>query len=168
MSRDGRDLGTVLIVRDRTDVESLARQLDAVQLMSTALRAQRHEFANRLHLLNGLLHSGHVEEASQYLEELLGSGPLGSALPGIDSIRDAFLQAFLAAKAAAAREAGVTLTIGENTWVSGRLALPVDVTTVLGNLLDNAIDAARTSANETKVVEVELKDMPKLRELVGQ
>ena len=116
VSRDGRDLGTVLVVRDRTDVESLARQLDAVQLMSTALRAQRHEFANRLHLLNGLLHSGHVEEASQYLEELLGSGPLGSALPGIDSIRDAFLQAFLAAKAAAAREAGVTLTIGENTW----------------------------------------------------
>ena len=156
VSRDGRDLGTVLVVRDRTDVESLTRQLDAVQLMSTALRAQRHEFANRLHLLNGLLHSGHVEEALQYLEELLGSGPLGSALPGIDSIRDAFLQAFLAAKAATAREAGVTLTIGENTWVSGRLALPVDVTTVLGNLLDNAIDAARTGANETKVVEVEL------------
>jgi two-component system CitB family sensor kinase len=156
VSRDGRDLGTVLVVRDRTDVESLTRQLDAVQLMSTALRAQRHEFANRLHLLNGLLHSGHVEEASQYLEELLGSGPLGSALPGIGSIRDAFLQAFLAAKAATAREAGVTLTIGENTWVSGRLALPVDVTTVLGNLLDNAIDAARTGANETKVVEVEL------------
>ena len=146
VSRDGRDLGTVLVVRDRTDVESLTRQLDAVQLMSTALRAQRHEFANRLHLLNGLLQSGHAEEASQYLEELLGSGPLGSALPGIDTIRDAFLQAFLAAKAAAAREAGVTLRIGENTWVSGRLALPVDVTTVLGNLLDNAIDAARTGA----------------------
>jgi two-component system CitB family sensor kinase len=156
VSHDGRDLGIVLVVRDRTDVESLTRQLDAVQLMSTALRAQRHEFANRLHLLNGLLQSGHLEEASQYLEELLGSGPLGSALPGIDTIRDPFLQAFLAAKAAAAREAGVTLTIGENTWVSGRLALPVDVTTVLGNLLDNAIDAARTGANETKVVEVEL------------
>lgn len=156
VSREERDLGTVLIVRDRTDVESLTRQLDAVQLMSTALRAQRHEFANRLHLLNGLLHSGHVEEAEQYLEELLGSGPLGSALPGMDAIRDAFLQAFLAAKASAAREAGVTLRIGENTWVSGRLALPVDVTTVLGNLIDNAIDAARTGGAEAKIVEVEL------------
>ncbi len=145
-----------LVVRDRTDVESLTRQLDAVQLMSTVLRAQRHEFANRLHLLNGLLHSGHVDEAAQYVEELFGSGPLGSALPGIDAIRDAFLQAFLAAKAASAREAGVTLTIGENTWVPGRLALPVDVTTVLGNLLDNAIYAARTGASEAKVVEVEL------------
>jgi len=156
VSRKGRDLGTVLVVRDRTDIESLTRQLDAVQLMSTVLRAQRHEFANRLHLLNGLLHSGHAEEAARYVEELLGSGPLGSALPGIDTIRDAFLQAFLAAKAASAREAGVTLTIGENTWVPGRLTLPVDVTTVLGNLLDNAIDAARTGAQETKVVEVEL------------
>jgi two-component system CitB family sensor kinase len=156
VAREGQNLGTVLVVRDRTDVESLTRQLDAVQLMSTVLRAQRHEFANRLHLLNGLLQSGHAEEATQYVEELLGSGPLGSALPGIDTIRDAFLQAFLAAKAASAREAGVTLRIGENTWVLGRLALPVDVTTVLGNLLDNAIDAARTGANATKVVEVEL------------
>ncbi|HEY5858587.1 MAG TPA: sensor histidine kinase [Aldersonia sp.] len=156
VSRDGRDLGTVLVVRDRTDVEALTRQLDAVQLMSTVLRAQRHEFANRLHLLNGLLQSGHAQEASQYLEELLGSGPLGSALPGIDAIRDAYLQAFLAAKAAGAREAGVTLRIGANTWVSGRLALPVDATTVLGNLLDNAIDAASSAGNATREVEVEL------------
>lgn len=156
VQRDGRPLGTVLVVRDRTDVESLTRQLDAVQVMSTALRAQRHEFANRLHLLNGLLHTGHVEEGLQYLEELLGSGPLGSAIPGIDSIRDNHLQAFLGAKAAAAREAGVTLRIGENTWVSGRLELPVDVTTVVGNLLDNAIDAARMSENPVKEVEIEL------------
>lgn len=156
VQREGRELGTVLVVRDRTDVESLTRQLDAVQVMSTALRAQRHEFANRLHLLNGLLHTGHLEEGLAYLEELLGSGPVGVTVPGLDAIRDTHLQAFLAAKAAAAREAGVTLKIGDNTWVSGRLELPVDVTTVVGNLIDNAIDAARTSANSTKAVEVEL------------
>ena len=156
VQRDARELGTALVVRDRTDVESLTRQLDAVQVMSTALRAQRHEFANRMHLLNGLLHTGHVEEGLQYLEELLGTGPLGSAVPGIDSIGDTHLQAFLAAKAAAAREAGVTLKIGENTWVSGRLELPVDVTTVVGNLIDNAIDAARAGENAAKAVEVEL------------
>lgn len=156
VSREGRELGTVLIVRDRTDIESLTRQLDAVQVMSTVLRAQRHEFANRLHLLNGLLNSGHADEASKYLGELLGSGPLGSALPGIDAIRDTYLQALLAAKAAGVREAGVTLQIGENTWVPGRLTLPVDVTTVLGNLVDNAIDAARTGSSPVKLVEVEL------------
>ena len=156
VTREGHELGTVLVVRDRTDVELLTRQLDAVRLMSTVLRAQRHEFANRLHLLNGLLHAGRTEEAAQYLEELLASGPLGSALPGIDTIRDPYLQAILAAKGAAAREAGTTLRIGENTWAPGWLALPVDVTTVLGNLLDNAIDAVRTGNNQTKVVDVEL------------
>ena len=156
VSREGRELGTVLVVRDRTDVELLTRQLDAVQLMSTVLRAQRHEVANRLHLLNGLLHTGHTEEASRYLAELLGSGPLGSALPGINAIRDPFLQAFLAAKAAVAREAGATLRIGEGTFAPGWLAHPVDVTTVLGNLLDNAIDAVRTGGNDIKVVDVEL------------
>jgi two-component system CitB family sensor kinase len=50
----------------------------------------------------------------------------------------------------------VTLKIGANTWVSGRLLLPVDVTTVLGNLLDNAIDAARSGSNTLKEVETEL------------
>ena len=67
----------MLVVRDRTDVESLTRQLDAVQLMSTALRAQRHEFANRLHLLNGLLQSGHAEEAEQYLGGIARIGTAG-------------------------------------------------------------------------------------------
>ncbi|QLY33656.1 sensor histidine kinase [Nocardia huaxiensis] len=142
--RDGRPLGAVLSVRDRTDVESLTRQLDAVQSMSTVLRAQRHEFANRLHLLSGLLHTGRPDEAAHYLGELLGSGPLGAALPGIDAIRDPYLQAFLSAKAAHAREQGVQLRLGPNTWVDANLVAPVDVTTVLGNLLDNAIHAART------------------------
>lgn len=156
VSREGRELGTVLVVRDRTDVELLTRQLDAVKLMSTVLRAQRHEFANRLHLLNGLLHNGNTAEAAHYLEELLGSGPLSSALPHIQTIRDPFLQAFLAAKAAAAREAGATLRVGENSWAPGWLTLPVDVTTVMGNLLDNAIDAVRTSDNDSKIVDIEL------------
>lgn len=156
VTREGRELGTVLVARDRTDVELLTRQLDAVKLMTTVLRAQRHEFANRLHLLNGLLHSGHNDEARSYLEDLLGSGPLGSALPGIDTIRDPFLQAFLAAKAAVAREAGATLRLGANTWAPGWLKVPVDVTTVLGNLLDNAIDAVRISENPAKIVDVEL------------
>ncbi|MFI6869627.1 ATP-binding protein [Nocardia sp. NPDC050406] len=153
--RDDRALGAVLSVRDRTDIESLTRQLDAVRSMSTVLRAQRHEFANRLHLLSGLLHTDRPTEAAQYIDELLGSGPLGAALPGMDAVHDPYLQAFLGAKAAHARESGVTLRLGPNTWVDGNLTLPVDVTTVLGNLLDNAIEAARAGESPAKV-EVEL------------
>ncbi|MFE3104846.1 ATP-binding protein [Nocardia tengchongensis] len=155
VTRDARSLGAVLSVRDRTDVESLTRQLDAVSTMSTVLRAQRHEFANRLHLLSGLLHTGRPDEATRYLGELLGSGPLGATLPGVDAIRDPYLQAFLAAKAAHARERGVHLRLGPNTWIDANLAAPVDVTTVLGNLLDNAIDAA-AAGGAVPLVEVEL------------
>lgn len=156
VSRDGHDLGAVLTVRDRTDVEALTRQLDAVQSMSTVLRAQRHEFSNKMHLLSGLLHGGRTEEAARVVDELTGAGPLGSATPGIDAIADPYLQAFLAAKAAHSRESGVQLTLGPNTWVAGQLADPVDVTTVVGNLLDNAIEAAQLAGNPVKQVEIEL------------
>ncbi|WP_051839604.1 sensor histidine kinase [Streptomyces sp. NRRL F-5126] len=156
VSRDGRDLGTVLTVQDRTDVESLTRQLDAVQAMSSALRAQGHEFANRLHVLAALAHGGHLAETTEYVDTLLGTGRLGGALPGIDAVRDSYMRAFLTAKAAHARESGVTLVIGGATWVDATVAAPVDVTTVFSNLVDNAIDAARHGARTPRLVEVEL------------
>ncbi len=154
--RDGRDLGTVMSVRDRTDVEKLTRELDAVQSLTTALRAQRHETANRLHLLYGLLQQGRSAQATEYLEQLLGAGPAGRPLDGLDAVADPYLHAFLTAKAAHARESGVTLVLGENTWVRGTVRCPVDVTTVLGNLLDNAIEAARERGHDPAEVEVEL------------
>ncbi len=156
--REGRRLGTLLTVRDRTAVESLTRQLDAVRTMSAALRAQRHEFANRLHVLSGLVHAGQPAEVADYLGSLLGSGPLGETLPdlGPDTVRDASLRAFLTAKAAAARERGVTLVLGGGTWVRRTVAAPVDVTTVLGNLVDNAVDAAQAGRRSPRRVEVEL------------
>ncbi|MFI9029606.1 ATP-binding protein [Streptomyces sp. NPDC053560] len=179
VERDGLDLGTLLTVKDRTDVESLTRQLDAVQTMSSALRAQRHEFANRLHVLSGLLHQGHAEQATDYIDSLLdiggsggtdtgtdtgtgdtgGSGPLeapGAALPGLDTVKDPYLSAILSAKAAQARELGVTLLLGGATWVDGPVTARVDLTTVLGNLIDNALDAARDGARRPPRVEVEL------------
>lgn len=154
--RDGRNLGTVMSVRDRTDIETLTRELDAVKSLSTALRAQRHEFANRLHLIDGLLRQGRAEQALEYIEQILGSGPLGQQLEGADALADPYLHAFLTAKAAHAREQGVALVLGENTWVHATVRVPVDVTTVLGNLLDNAIEAARMSGHIPAEVEVEL------------
>ncbi|MGI5466353.1 ATP-binding protein [Streptomyces sp. CA-132043] len=165
VERDGLDLGTLLTVKDRTDVESLTRQLDAVQTMSSALRAQRHEFANRLHVLSGLLRQGHIEGASDYVDSLLGTGgrggtgPLeapGATLPGLETVKDPYLSAILSAKAAQARELGVTLLLGGATWVDGPVTARVDLTTVLGNLIDNALDAARDGTRRPPRVEVEL------------
>ncbi|WP_016905772.1 sensor histidine kinase [Streptomyces xiaopingdaonensis] len=156
VEKDGRHLGVLLTVADRTDAESLTRQLDAVRTMSSALRAQRHEFANRLHVLSGLVHTDSTREASEYLDALIGSGAFGESLPELASIQDSFLRAFLSAKAAAARERGVTLVLGGVTRVENRVTAPVDVTTVVGNLLDNAIDAAHDGNRRPRRVEVEL------------
>ncbi|WLP88585.1 sensor histidine kinase [Gordonia sp. NB41Y] len=150
---DGRDLGMVMSIVDRTDVEELAREVDSIRVMSTALRAQRHETANRMHVLAGLLRHGHVDEASVYLDELTGTGA-GGAIDGIENVDEPHLQAFLEAKAAHARERGVGLRLGPQTWVEGRLTDAVTVTAVVGNLLDNAIDAAAGSAQAEVEVEI--------------
>lgn len=150
---DGRLLGTVITLRDRTDVESLARELDAVRALFDALRAQRHEYANRMHTLSGLLQLGHYEEAAGYIQTLAEVPDTREAPP--DSVPDPYLRAFLAAKAAVAAEKGVSLEIAETSWVPGRVVDPLDVTTVLGNLVENAIEAARLAGRPGRV-EVEL------------
>lgn len=150
---EGQDLGMVVSVIDRTDFEALAREIDSIQVMSTALRAQRHETANRMHVLAGLLRHGHVDDALDYLDELTGTGASGG-LDGIENVTEPHLHAFLEAKAAHAREHGVSLRLGDQTWVTGSLTDPVTVTAVVGNLLDNAIEAAAGSTDAEVEVEI--------------
>lgn len=151
--RSGRSLGRVLTLRDRTDLEALTSELDAVRALTDGLRAQRHEFSNRLHTIAGLLETGHHAEAVEYLHAL--SAPSVVAVDAdTEAIRDPYLTAFISAKAATAAEKRVRLDIGAESWVPGRVTAPVDVTTVVGNLLDNAIEAARLGATRPAWVEV--------------
>jgi two-component system CitB family sensor kinase len=153
--RDGRDLGGVLTLRDRTDLETLTRELDSVRALTKALRAQRHEFANRLHTIAGLLQTDHHAEAVEYLHAL-SAGPVTALGPGADAVRDPYLQAFVAAKTAEAAEKGIRLELAETSWVPGGVVAPVEVTTVLGNLVDNALEAARLGARRPAWVELSL------------
>jgi two-component system CitB family sensor kinase len=156
--RHRRDLGAVITLRDRTDLETLARELDSVSTLFDALRAQRHEYANRLHTLSGLLQLGHSEEAADYIgtlmEDAARRAPAPDNLP--DPLSDPYLRAFLSAKAAVAAEKGVRLDIGAASYVPGRVADPLDVTTVVGNLVDNAVEAARLGRRRPARVEIEL------------
>lgn len=153
-----RDLGAVVTLRDRTDLETLARELDSVSTLFDALRAQRHEYANRLHTLSGLLQLGHAAEASEYIGALMEDAsrraPAPENLP--DPVSDPYLRAFLSAKSAVAAERGVRLDVGAGSYVPGRVADPLDVTTVVGNLVDNAVEAARFGRRRPARVEVEL------------
>lgn len=157
VERDGHDLGTVAVLRDRTDLDALARRLDAVATMTNALRAQRHEFANRLHVVAGLIDADRVPDARSYLADVVARGPLKFPVEHADRIQEPYLQALLGAKGIEAAERGVLLTLGAETLVTGAVAEPEDVATVLGNLIDNAISAA-VDGEEPRWVEVELLD----------
>ena len=152
--RDGRDLGGVLTLRDRTDLENVTRELDSVRTLSNALRASRHEFANRLHVLSGLLQNGYRDEALEYLHLVAGGTP--AAAGPVGAVDDPYLQAFVAAKTAEAAERDVRLTLSDTSWVGTRVTAPVEVTTVLGILVDNALEAARLGARRPAWVDLAL------------
>jgi two-component system CitB family sensor kinase len=150
VERDGRDLGQVLTLRDRSDLDEAARELEATRALTDALRAQSHEHRNRLHALGGLLHLGHVDQARLYLDELSGD------LSASSGIGDPYLAGLVAAKAASASEAGVRLEVDPSSYVEGTLSAPLDVVTVLGNLLDNAVRAAAAGERRPATVRLTL------------
>lgn len=157
VSRGGRDLGTVAVLRDRTDLLALTDRLESVRTLGDALRAQRHEFANRLHAVAGLLDAGRTEDARSFVAELAERGAIDYRLAGTGTLAEPLLQSFLGAKAVSARERGVALSASDDTLVRGRIRDVEDVVAVLGNLLDNAIGAA-AAGPEPRWVEVTLLD----------
>ncbi|WP_353111919.1 sensor histidine kinase [Microbacterium sp.] len=142
VTRAGRPLGTVVIVRDRTDLVALSERLDTVRAMTGALRVQRHEFANRMHVAAGLIDAARVPEARAFLAELVDRGAVDFPVTGLDQVADEFLRSFLGAKAIEASERGVELRIAEDSLLLGDVVEPEDVAAVLGNLVDNAVKAA--------------------------
>lgn len=158
VTRDGVDLGQVVLLSDVTTIEALGTKLDAVQDMADALRAQRHEFANRMHAVLGLISLGKMEQAEEYLREVMETGPKIAQVPGLEAVSDAYLSAFISAKAVRAHELGVQLRVSPQSMLFGQIASAhdaQDATAVLGNLLDNAFTAALKS-DEDRWVEVDL------------
>ena len=152
--RDGRALGDVLIVRDRTDLIALTERLETVRTMTAALRVQRHEFANRMHVAAGLIDAERVDDARAFLGELVERGSVAFPVTGLALLGDPFLHSFLGAKGVEAGERGVALRVADETQLIGSVATPEDVAAVLGNLVDNAVTAAVSGQRSPRWVEV--------------
>ncbi|RAJ59012.1 two-component system CitB family sensor kinase [Streptomyces sp. Amel2xB2] len=148
------DGGAVATFRDRTELELLGRELDGSRGLIDALRAQDHEHANRMHLLLGLLQLGQHEEAAAYLRETVGVHR-ATAEQIAERVEDPLLAALLVGKATVAAERGVALRLTDGTRLPDRLVDPRELATVLGNLVDNALDAA--AGSEGAWVEVRLR-----------
>ena len=152
--RYGRPLGDVLIIRDRTDLIALTERLETVRAVTTALRVQRHEFANRMHVVAGLIDAARIDDARGFLDELVERGSVAFPVAGLELLSDPFLHSFLGAKGIEAGERGVALRIADETQLIGSVAEPEDVAAVLGNLVDNAVKAAASGERIPRWVEV--------------
>lgn len=139
----GKAMGTVVILRDHTELQALTGELTTVRGLAEALRSQAHEAANRLHTVVSLVEIGRPEQAVQFAtEELVLAQELTDRVVG--AVAEPVLAALLLGKAAEASERGVELTITPDTVMEDAdTGVPArDLVTILGNLIDNGIDAA--------------------------
>ena len=142
MRSHGQVIGSVTTLRDRTELSALESELGTSRATSDTLRAQTHEFANQLHTISGLLQLEEYDEVLRFVDgvRLSRSSLYDEVTSRID---DATVAALLIAKASLAAERGVDLRLDPGSRV-GKVygGLARDLTTVVGNLVDNALDAA--------------------------
>jgi len=152
----GRLVGSVVTLRDRSELESLIRELRSVNALTSAMRAQEHEYANRLHVMSGLLEMGEQEEAARYLAEISQTS-LAQAENLRARIAPPVLAALLVAKITVATEQGIRLAVTDESHLDLVGIQPLVVQTVLGNLIDNAIEAVGGTP-EPREITVHLDD----------
>jgi two-component system CitB family sensor kinase len=145
----------MLTIRDRTELSRVSGELDAVRTLATALRAQTHEFGNRMHTIASLLSLGEHERA---LEVAAAERDLGQRLADrvVGADEEPVIAALLLGKTAQARERAVDLHFETRLDPGTHWVDPIDFVTILGNLVDNAIDAAATARARTGATSREL------------
>ncbi len=139
---NGSLVGAIATFRDMTEVRRLAEDLTGVNRYVDALRTQSHEFLNRLHVIYGLVQKGKYAALSTYLSNLIGMRLKDNAAIA-SGVRDAVIAGFLSSKFTKARELGVQVEFE----IEGELEELYDpklrngLVTVLGNVIDNGLDA---------------------------
>lgn len=150
--QEEKNVGTVLTFKDKTEMLKLINTLSEVQKFSDDLRAQTHEFQNKLYVISGLLQLGHQEEV---LEMIQNESVLMQHNNNLifDQIKDLKIQALLFGKMGKASEKKIDFQIEESSTLE---VLPEHITIaqstiIIGNLIDNAFEAVAQSV-EKKVV----------------
>ena len=142
-TRDTRP-SEVVTIRDRTELQGALGELSSLKVLTDTLRSQAHEAANKLHTIVTMVEMGRADEAVTFAtNELELSQQLVDRLSS--AVGEPALVALLLGKTAQADERGIELTVTEETHLPSNaddLALSgQEMVTVLGNLIDNAMDA---------------------------
>jgi sensor histidine kinase regulating citrate/malate metabolism len=147
----GQRIGTVTTMRDSTELAALQGQLSSHKSVTDTLRAQTHEFANQLHTISGLVQLGEYDSVRDLVGTLTRRrAEISDAVT--QRISDPAVAALLIAKTSLAAESGVALEIAPESHLAALApALATDVITLLGNLIDNAVDVS-VGADPAKVM----------------
>ena len=144
--------GVVSSFRRAQDIDRLVQELTSIREYSQALRAQTHEYSNKLHTLAGLIQIGATKEALELIgRESSGYNALLRQLS--DQIQDPFLSAIIVGKYHRAMELKTELALDPESWMSniGHSSRSEKIVTILGNLLENALEASASSGEQKKV-----------------
>lgn len=150
----GRQTGWVTSMRDRTELLSLEQELAAAQAGTDTLRAQVHEFRNRLHAIAGMAELGKVDQVREFVHTVMDDldGRVGQVSAQVE---DPAVASLLVAKASRADERGIDFQLCDEAHLGQHHAgLSADLVTVVGNLVDNAFDAVESGGR----VEVDLRE----------
>lgn len=156
---NGRVAGVVATFRDRTEMRRLGEELSEVKRYAEALRSQTHEFTNKMHTVSGLVQLGRYDQAVDYIcDATSGHQNLIELL--MRRVPDPTVAAIILGKYNRAGELRVRLEVDENSslrYSPGELDGDTLVT-VLGNLLDNAVEAVKDLEPARRVVRLGLSD----------
>ncbi|GAA2454021.1 ATP-binding protein [Actinomadura vinacea] len=148
ISHGGQRLGAVVTLRDRTELAALREELETSARATDTLRAQAHEFTNRLHTIAGLIELGEYDEVRNYVDRVSRTHHQWQDQVTA-RIGDPAVAALLIAKASVAAERGIGLRLAADSRLDPvDEPLSADLVTVIGNLVENALDALAGSGGD--------------------
>lgn len=148
-------VGALCILRDRTEYTKIMEDLSGVRYMVESMRANNHDFINKLHVILGLIQMGNVKEASEYIMHITSIQQ--TLIHNImKNIEDPSVAALLIGKYARAAELNIRFTLKSGSKLSRNniSLMSGDLVTIIGNLLDNAMDSMNQITNLTKELSV--------------
>ncbi len=152
MLEQGEIIGAVASFRRKDELDILAKQLSQVKEYSEMLRAQTHEYSNKLHTIAGLIQIDHSREALELIgRETAGYQGLIAFLA--KAVPFPVLAAFILGKYNHAQELRIDFEIDPDSQLTD---VPAEMSreklvTILGNLIDNAFDAALQGDQKARV-----------------
>jgi len=156
-------VGAVATFQDRTEIVNLAEELTGIRTFTDDLRAQNHEFMNKFHTIAGLIQLKRYDDALNLIIDYTDEKEELSRFL-MRNIKNTSISGLILGKISHAKEVGVELIVDRGSYLS-KLPNSVsihDIILIIGNLLENAIDAVVETKKQVKTVNLRVKETPGL------